>query len=277
VDDDGLPVRETTAGGFRVERTAFEIAYENFRRQGRRAPGPEPAAPGNLARRTALSAGAAPPTDPIPRLAVRLGGQPLEGLDLDGGRQRLTGDTLFIEREGAEALAAGYRLPLGRRELAPYVRSAPLIQSDDARIQAQARQIIGRARAAERAADRLVQWVFQNVRAERATSAPSALDVLATQRGDCNEHTVLFVALARAVGLPARPVIGLVYLNGTFYYHAWPEVYLGDWVAVDPTWGQFPADAAHIRVAVGALSRQLELARLIGRLTLEVLPADPDR
>jgi len=82
---------------------------------------------------------------------------------------------------------------------------------------------------------------------------------------------MLFVALARAAGLPARPVAGLLYLDGRYYYHAWPEVYLGDWVAVDPTFDQFPADAAHLRLAVGSLARQIELARLIGTLKLEAL------
>jgi hypothetical protein len=43
------------------------------------------------------------------------------------------------------------------------------------------------------------------------------------------------------------------------------------WVAVDPTLGQYPADASHLRFLVGGLARQVELIRLIGRLQLEVL------
>src|SRR5947208_1888181 len=128
-------------------------------------------------------------------------------------------------------------------------------------------------------------------RVARASAAPRVGDVVPTtaiaagarllpaatpelrvrRRGDCNEHTVLYVALARAVGLPARAAAGLVLLDGRFYYHAWAEVYLGDWVTVDPTSGEFPADAAHLRFVIGGLARQVELARLIGRLTLEVL------
>jgi len=64
-----------------------------------------------------------------------------------------------------------------------------------------------------------------------------------------------------------------VHVRGHFYYHAWPEVYLNkQWVAVDPTLGQFPADASHLRFLVGGLARQVELIRLIGRLQLEVQP-----
>jgi hypothetical protein len=46
-------------------------------------------------------------------------------------------------------------------------------------------------------------------------------------------------------------------------------------VAVDPTLGQFPADAAHLRLAVGGLARQIELIRLVGSLEMEVVAAEP--
>jgi transglutaminase-like putative cysteine protease len=105
-------------------------------------------------------------------------------------------------------------------------------------------------------------------------SVPSAIQVLEAGQGDCNEHTVLFVALARSLGLPARTAVGLVYVNGGFFYHAWPEVWLGEWVAVDPTLGQHPADAAHLRFVVGGLAQQVEIVRLIGRLQIDVLGAD---
>jgi transglutaminase-like putative cysteine protease len=58
--------------------------------------------------------------------------------------------------------------------------------------------------------------------------------------------------------------------NG-FYYHAWPEVWIGSWIAVDPTLNQFPADATHIRFVTGGLDRQTEILRLVGKLKVEVL------
>ena len=100
---------------------------------------------------------------------------------------------------------------------------------------------------------------------------PSATQVLAARSGDCNEHTQLYLALARAAGIPARSAAGLAWVRGKFYYHAWPEVFLGDWVAVDPTFGEFPADAAHLRFVTGGLDRQAELLRLIGNLKVDVV------
>ena len=163
------------------------------------------------------------------------------------------------------------RLPVRDTALAAELASEPLVQSDDPRIQAQARQIAGRERRAGPAAELLTHWVYRNLKKEITISVPSAVQVLEDRSGDCNEHTVLYVALARSLGLPARTAAGLVYLRGRFYYHAWPEVWLGRWVAVDPTFDQFPADASHLRFVIGGLARQVELLRLIGRVTVTVV------
>ena len=101
--------------------------------------------------------------------------------------------------------------------------------------------------------------------------------MLRTRVGDCNEHTALYVAMARALGLPARVAVGLVYLRGAFYYHAWAEVWIdeapgrGLWLPVDPTLDEFPADATHVRLARGGLDRQTAILALVGQAKLEVL------
>src|SRR5206468_233245 len=187
----------------------------------------------------------------VPVMRFRLSARALAGVEVPPGRQRLVADTLVVRRQTVEDLRASYRLPARDTVLAEFLAPEPLIQSGDARIQAQARLIVGSEREPARAARLIHDWVHAHVREAVGSGVPSALGVLASERGDCNESTVLYVALARAAGLPARPVAGLLYLDGRFYYHAWPEVYLGDWVAVDPAADQFPADAAHLRFVIG--------------------------
>ncbi|MCF6227622.1 MAG: transglutaminase-like domain-containing protein, partial [Planctomycetes bacterium] len=86
-----------------------------------------------------------------------------------------------------------------------------------------------------------------------AASAKQAYD---EQLGDCTEHSVLFVALARAAGLPARNVGGIVYVydsfskRGIFGYHAWAEVWLGKWVPVDATVGEVGTSARYIMMNI---------------------------
>jgi hypothetical protein len=272
IDDDGQLLAAQSAAGFRLVRSAYEVVYENFRLRDTLGAAPPDA---DLVRSTAIASNVTLTPDALGTLAVVLSGQPLEGLDLDGGRQRRAGDTVNIRRESPQALRATYRLPDAGVDLRPFQAPEPLIQSDDPVLQAQARQIIENTRRPERAAERLTRWVYENLRKEVTVGVPSAAAVYARRAGDCNEHTVLFTALARAVGLPTRTAAGLVYLDGIFYYHAWPEVWLDGWVAVDPTFGQFPADAAHLRLVSGGLARQLELVRLVGRLGVEVVATEP--
>jgi hypothetical protein len=273
IDAQGHIVRAENAVGFVMERTAFELAYTNFRHRDTTHVIRASAAPasGDVVATTVLDARALLPRDTVSLFRARLRGVGPGALALGGGRQELSGDTLVIRRETRAALAARYRLPARDSSLARWLAPAPLIQSADPRLQAQARLIIGREQDPARAARRLAEWVRAHVARRSTAAVPSAVRVLETRVGDCNEHAVLFVALARAAGLPARTVAGLVPVNGRFYYHAWAEVYLGDWVAVDPMLDEFPAGAAHVRFSIGGLARQAELVRLIGRIKFEVL------
>ena len=273
IDAQGHIVRAESPVGFAMARSAFETAYENFRHRDttRAARASAEPAPGAVIPATALTADAPRRPVPVSLFRVRLSGATPPAAALTSAAQRLVGDTLEVHRASATAMLARYRLPARDSALARFLAPAPLIESDDPRIQAQARLIVAGEREPARAARLIHDWVSAHVERQVTPGPPSAVRVLAARRGDCNEHTVLYVALARAAGLPARSVAGLVYLGGRFYYHAWPEVWLGDWVAVDPMLDQAPADAAHVRFVVDGLARQAELVPLIGGLKLEVL------
>ncbi len=94
--------------------------------------------------------------------------------------------------------------------------------------------------------------VAREVRDAPRGGRASGVEVLAGGEGDCTEHTALFLDAAAGLGLDARPVAGLLYLSdgavgSGLYPHAWAEVRIGErWVAVDPTLGTFPADAARV-------------------------------
>jgi len=151
------------------------------------------------------------------------------------------------------------------------LRAEPLIETDDPSIRLLS-QRLRRGESNPRAvAERLAQWVHDSIRKEPTPGAPSAVQVLERKAGDCNEHTLLFMALARAQGIPTRAVSGLVHVGGRFYYHAWPEIWLRRWIPIDPTLGQFPADASHIRLLVGGLQVQAELLRIIDAMDVEVI------
>jgi transglutaminase-like putative cysteine protease len=82
--------------------------------------------------------------------------------------------------------------------------------------------------------------------------------------------------MARALGIPARPVAGLLTDGGRLRYRAWAEVWLGAWVPVDPTLGRF-AEAGHIRLLTHATARPTAIVSLLGaiRPTLDTTTTVP--
>lgn len=203
-------------------------------------------------------------------LKIRLSGVDLKGFDIEDQRQRLTGDVLEVNREGFPA-NENYAIPYTGKGLKEYLASTPLIQSSDPAITAAAGGIAKSGTGAREAAAEISSWVFNNLEKQYTFSIPSAVEVLKVRVGDCNEHTALYTALARAAGIPTRIATGLIYYRGSFYYHSWAEVNVGRWVSVDALLNQFPADATHVKLVEGGLDRQVELVRTMGKLQIEVL------
>jgi transglutaminase-like putative cysteine protease len=166
-------------------------------------------------------------------------------------------------REGAE-----------REDLGP----TPQIDSDHPAIAQLAREVAGEVPGSYAAAVRLLDHVHRRLEKAYGASHDRASDVLAAGKGDCTEHALLFVALARALGIPARGVLGLVYAQyedgiPALYWHAWAEVRSGgEWIAMDPIFGQPVADATHVALGGGARGHfltQADAVGLLGALAIE--------
>ncbi len=154
--------------------------------------------------------------------------------------------------------------------LYPFLQAESMIQCDDPAVKALADSLTLGITNSWDAVMSISDYVDRAVANVPTVSLPSAVDVLDNLRGDCNEHTILTVALCRAAGIPAVTCAGVVYVdNGIFGYHAWPAVWVGEWVAIDPTFSQPVADATHIILAQGSLETQYVVNAVLGRLTIE--------
>jgi hypothetical protein len=272
IDEQGRVV-QTSQLGLDLRRLPYEVAFENWRLTASKVSGEPAGVPEDrdILETTAIGANRRLASD-VAELRVTLTNADLRGFELTSSRQTMHGDTLVVRREPPAALVARYTLPDGGRRMMPELTIAePLVQSNHPEIVKLARRLARGERDPRVVAQRINQWVYDSLEKRITFGIPSAIQVLHARGGDCNEHAQLYVALARAAGIPARVDAGLAYIDGKFYYHAWPEVFLGDWVAVDPTFGQFPADAAHLRFTIGGLGRQAEMIRLMGKLKIEVL------
>jgi transglutaminase-like putative cysteine protease len=215
----------------------------------------------------------------VRRMVLRLEGAEVASPDLDGVGQTVDGST--IEIRDPRTLQPGPADPAAAAFLAP----EPFLESDAPEIVAETALALKGVTGARARAERLTRYVNALLDKKPTVSLPSAREVLRTKVGDCNEHTALYVAMARAAGIPARIAVGLVFVRGdqgAFYYHAWPEVYLdegdgrGMWLPVDPTFNQFPADGTHLRLVRGGLDKQAVILPLIGSLRITVVDLELD-
>jgi hypothetical protein len=204
-------------------------------------------------------------------LKVQISGVANERVQLEGGRQTFENNVLTIQKESLANLLDAID-PSNLETLEKiFLRPEPFIQSDDQKIIALAREIVGNQTKPLEKTRKLVDWVHQYIQKRPVLSLPDALSTLEHRVGDCNEHAVLLAALARAAGIPCRVEAGLVYLKERFYYHAWNLVYLGRWVTVDSLLGQLPADVSHIRLVTGSPRQQLDIIGVIGNINLKIL------
>ncbi len=104
---------------------------------------------------------------------------------------------------------------------------------------------------------KIAEWVSKNIEynIKYGASTERASWILKNRIGTCDEFSSLFIALCRALGIPARYVSGVAYSNipelEGFGNHAWAEAYFPGygWVPFDPTYGEFGfINPSHIKL-----------------------------
>lgn len=153
--------------------------------------------------------------------------------------------------------------------LAEFLKPSPYIESGDPGIASLARGLVSGARTYREALARIADWVSSNIAYDESVSAlPNyaelgALWALNARKGACLQFARLFVALARAAGIPARLVEGFsVRPPGTeagLYTHVYAEAYIPGfgWLPVEPqlggSWlGLLPPAPGYIALVRGA-------------------------
>ncbi|MFP4474662.1 MAG: transglutaminase domain-containing protein [Desulfatibacillaceae bacterium] len=261
VSDKGEVVAEEGALGLRLEKVAREVAIRQDYEVGETEDIMEAA---SIESDVVLD-------DPagLSYLKVRVSGSVGDQEQLSGGRQAYSDGVLTVVKETLPEPGSHTGTETAGEE---FVGPGSFVQSDSPRVAAVVEEIVEPGDSDLAKARRIVDWMYENIEKIPVVSIPDALTTLSTRRGDCNEHAVLTAALARAAGVPARIEIGVVYLRGRFFYHAWNAFFLeGQWITADTVFGQMPADVTHLRLARGNFEAQVEMMAYLGRLKLSVL------
>jgi hypothetical protein len=111
-------------------------------------------------------------------------------------------------------------------------------------------KVVAGASTDEEKVAKIVAFVKDFVKPKLTANAPNIFDLLDKKQGDCKSYALMFNNLARAAGVPAREVSGLLYVGDemkAFGGHAWNEVVLGGvWVPIDASMGETEVNATHV-------------------------------
>jgi transglutaminase-like putative cysteine protease len=171
-----------------------------------------------------------------------------------------------------------------------YRASNYFLNSADPKVRELAQRAVGDETDDWRKALRIERWVHANMKVLNFSEAMATADHVArTLEGDCTEFAMLTAAMCRAVGVPSRIALGLVYferrdprtgaVTPMMGFHMWTEVWAkGQWLGLDATLGQGGVGPAHLKVSdsswhdTKALTPLLPVMRLLsGRPEIQVI------
>jgi len=188
---------------------------------------------------------------------------------LDSGRQSFDDQILRVVKEDLSSLDSEPGICAEAQE---QLLASPYIQAGAPEIIEQSQALTRDQTDDLEKVKRLAEWVYTNLEKRPVIGIPDALSTLKAGIGDCNEHASLFAALSRAAGIPTTIAVGVVYHKQAFYYHAWNEVCVGgQWISLDTTTNQLPADLSHLKFIEGELQEQIKIGALINNLQIEPL------
>lgn len=147
--------------------------------------------------------------------------------------------------------------PASAEDRAANLKATLRYPADDAEVKKLAVQAAGNAADDRQKVKNLLRFTDFYLRDSYEVEALSVRDLLKLRKGECSAHALLFTALARAAGIPAREAGGWYYMGDSykaFGGHAWNEVILdGHWVPVDAIFQQIQLDAGHIQSHAGEM------------------------
>ena len=208
------------------------------------------------------------------RILYKISNINLKNLDLEFGNQKLIekGEDYAVVEVKKPEIEIVKEININE-DLKKYLGSSLFIQPDEKEIRDSA---IKWAKGEDftQKSKNLLYKVYNYLSKEPSVTIPSAIEVLNSKKGDCNEHSILYASLLRAIGIPCEIVVGLIYQEGFFWYHAWNAIYLNKWIFVDPTYSEFPASPLHIMLKIGEIEKQAEIAPIVGKIKIEVLEVE---
>ena len=156
-----------------------------------------------------------------------------------------------------------------------YTAPEPLMQSNNSQIISKAHNVTDKSTTIPESASKIYSFVTKHLRYVIQDEERGAVWALENGVGDCSEYSYLFVAMCRAIGIPARVQAGFAFHYSTETLedgHMWAEYYLENygWIPVDATWQLFNMiDSRHFS-AIGSIPEDTTYTNYVFDTTTDV-------
>lgn len=159
------------------------------------------------------------------------------------------------------------------------------LDSDDATVRGLAILAVGRETDPWQKAIKIEQFVNKKMKTSSDVGFATASQVAKTLTGDCRQHAMLAAAMCRAVDVPSRTALGLVYVDQSnqaiLGFHMWMEVLInGKWRGLDPIFGLKGLTPGHIKICdhswknTQTLAPLLPVLRVMGKLQAQIIEVE---
>jgi hypothetical protein len=175
----------------------------------------------------------------------------------------------------SKCVSAGSALP--SQQFREWTLPTTSMQSDNPKIRQLSNKLQGSAKNVCALIDSFTRYVHATLQKRNTATFSNALETLNAGYGDCGEHAVLLGALLRAAGVPARVVLGLVYVEQrkAYMYHAWVMARADEWVFADAALGAFPAFGNYVPLIIDDTGGgAMRITRIMGRMNIEYINKD---
>lgn len=205
---------------------------------------------------------------------------PFEAFQFDDNRQKLLNASsvngeyrAVVEVKKIHTVPKKISAPAVDNNLSRFLGDTEYIKPGDPSIQQKLLELRGKDDDPFSIVQRLLSWISKNIKTDIFTETLTGPEVLRIRRGKCSECAILFASLARAAGMPTKVVLGVGNRGNQWIGHIWNEVWLGEWVAVDPASGAFVSGPAQVKFVDSPTIIGLNQVRikLIDNLSIEIL------
>lgn len=184
------------------------------------------------------------------------------------------GESWLVDIHPVQFSSSGVSPAKAAQQKPEWVKPGFNVPSASPSFKALAKKVVGNSPSVREAAGKVRAYVYGMMKPNAGIGVlRDASEVLQTKEGVCRDYAVLTATLLRAAHVPAKVVSGLVYAEGSFFYHAWVTVWDGkNWVGVDSTLPAGRLTAGHIELSEGNVEEAFTFT-FLEKVKVEVLHA----